>query len=178
MLNKIKAGARSGHYRLVYLDEAGFTASPPVQYGWSPRGKPHETEPQNHVRRSVLGALNYTDNTLFYQIMSDSVTRTDVIDFLEQVAKQGDHRLTFVVLDNARIHHRIDEKIKSRWLREHNLFLLYLPAYSPELNLIEIVWRQAKYHWRRFITWTQDTMDHELNTLFESYGRQFAVNFS
>ncbi|WP_084727037.1 transposase, partial [Xenorhabdus griffiniae] len=83
MLNKIKAGARSGHYRLVYLDEAGFTASPPVQYGWSPRGKPHETEPQNHVRRSVLGALNYTDNTLFYQIMSDSVTRTDVIDFLE-----------------------------------------------------------------------------------------------
>ncbi|WP_340619119.1 transposase, partial [Xenorhabdus entomophaga] len=105
---------------MVYLDEAGFTASPPVQYGWSPRGKPHETEPQNHVRRSVLGALNYTDNTLFYQIMSDSVTRTDVIDFLEQVAKQGDHRLTFVVLDNARIHHRIDEKIKSRWLREHN----------------------------------------------------------
>ncbi|KLU14184.1 transposase, partial [Xenorhabdus griffiniae] len=115
---------------------------------------------------------------LFYQIMSDSVTRTDVIDFLEQVAKQGDHRLTFVVLDNARIHHRIDEKIKSRGLREHNLFLFYFPAYSPELNLIEIVWRQAKYHWRRFITWTQDTMDHELNTLFESYGRQFAVNFS
>ncbi|WP_422646233.1 transposase, partial [Xenorhabdus nematophila] len=29
-------------------------------------------------------------------------------------------------------------------------FLLYLPAYSPELNLIEIVWKQAKYHWRRF----------------------------
>ncbi|MBA0019022.1 hypothetical protein HZS38_07590 [Xenorhabdus nematophila] len=35
MLNKIKAGARSGHYRLVYFDEAGFAASPPVQYGWS-----------------------------------------------------------------------------------------------------------------------------------------------
>ncbi|WEF29177.1 hypothetical protein PYR66_05475 [Klebsiella aerogenes] len=30
--------------------------------------------------------------------------------------------------------------------------------YGPELNLIEIVWKQAKYHWRRFITWTKDTM--------------------
>ncbi|WP_340619212.1 transposase, partial [Xenorhabdus entomophaga] len=73
----------------------------------SPRGQPHEAEPQNPVRRSVLGALNYTDNTLFYQIISSSVTRNDVIDFLAQVAQQGDHRLTFVVLDNAPIHHGI-----------------------------------------------------------------------
>ncbi|WP_255523168.1 transposase [Xenorhabdus sp. PB62.4] len=55
---------------------------------------------------------------------------------------------------------------------------LYLPAYSPELNLIEIVWKQAKYHWRRFITWTQDTMEYELNTLLEGYSDQFAINFS
>ncbi|WP_374051827.1 transposase [Xenorhabdus taiwanensis] len=29
----------------------------------------------------------------------------------------------------------------------------YLPDYSPELNLIEIVSKQAKYHWQSFITW-------------------------
>ncbi|WMV72413.1 IS630 family transposase [Xenorhabdus griffiniae] len=178
LLNKIKAGARSGHYRLVYLDEAGFSASPPVQYGWSPRGEPHEAEPQNHVRRSALGALNYTDNTLFYQIKQGNMTRTDVIDFLEQVAKNGDNRLTFLVLDNAPIHHGIDKEIKHRWLMEHNMMLLYLPAYSPERNLIEIVWKQAKYHWQRFITWTQETMEDEINTLLAGYGHQFAVNFS
>ncbi|AYA40401.1 transposase [Xenorhabdus nematophila] len=58
------------------------------------------------------------------------------------------------------------------------MLLLYLPAYSPELNLIEIVRKQAKYHWRHFITWTQDTMEYELNTLLEGYGEQFAINFS
>ncbi|MCG3472223.1 IS630 family transposase [Xenorhabdus bovienii] len=163
MLNKIKVGAQLGHYRLVYFDEAGFAASPPVQYGWNPRGKPHETEPQDHNRRSVLGALNYTDNTLFYQTMSGSITRADVVDFLEKIAKQGDNRLTFLVLDNARIHHGIEEKIRHRWLQEHNLLLLYLPAYSPELNLIEIVWKQAKYHWRRFIIWTTDTMEYVIS---------------
>ncbi|REF28645.1 transposase [Xenorhabdus cabanillasii] len=178
MLSKIRAGARSGHYRLVYFDEAGFAASPPVQYGWSPRGKPHETEPKEHVSRSVLGALNYTDNSLFYQTVSGSTTRANVIDFLEQVAQQGDDRLTFVVLDNAPIHHGIEAEIQKRWLYEHNLFLFYLPAYSPELNLIEIVWKQAKYHWRRFITWTQETMENELNTLLGGYGNRFAINLS
>ncbi|MDE1480733.1 IS630 family transposase [Xenorhabdus bovienii] len=178
MLDKIKAGAQSGRYRLVYFDEAGFAASPPVQYGWSPRGKPPETEPQNHCRRSVLGALNYTDNSLFYQTVSGHITRANVIDFLAQVAKQGDNCLTFLVLDNARIHLGIETKIKVEWLREHNMFLLYLPAYSPELNLIEIVWKQAKYHWRRFITWTKETMEEELNTLLGGYGNKFAINFS
>lgn len=99
-------------------------------------------------------------------------------DFLEQVAKQGDNRLTFLVLDNARIHHGIDVETRARWLREHNMILRYLPTYSPELNLIEIVWKQAKYHWRRFITWTRDTMDCELDSLLGGYGSRYAINFS
>lgn len=149
-----------------------------MQYGWSPRGKPHQTEPQSHCRRSVLGALNYASNSLFYQTITGSITRAGVTDFLEQVAKQGDDRLTFLILDNARIHHGIDAETRTRWLREHNMILLYLPAYSPELNLIEILWKQAKYYWRRFITWTRDTVNDELDLLLSGYGSQFAINFS
>ncbi|WP_340609338.1 transposase [Xenorhabdus bharatensis] len=59
--------------------------------------------------------------------------------FFEQVAKQGDNRLTFLVLDNAPIHHGIEEEIRNLRLQKHNLFLFYLPTYSPELNLIEII---------------------------------------
>ncbi|YAP82570.1 transposase [Xenorhabdus stockiae] len=62
---------------------------------------------------------------------------------------------------------RSRKKIRNRWLQEHKLLLLYLPAYSPKMNLIEIIWKQAKYHWRRFNNWTQDTMENELNTLLK-----------
>ncbi|WP_080411757.1 transposase [Burkholderia ubonensis] len=48
------------------------------------------------------------------------------------------------------------------WLIDHKAVLFYLPAYSPELNKIEIVWRQLKYRWRRFVTWTKQTIDAEL----------------
>ena len=32
------------------------------------------------------------------------------------------------------------------WERQ-NLGLWFLPAYSPELNLIEILWKKIKYDW-------------------------------
>ena len=48
----------------------------------------------------------------------------------------------------------------------------------PELNLIEIVWKHFKYHWRRFVTWTTQTIDTELAELLGGYGTRFQVNFS
>ena len=30
---------------------------------------------------------------------------------------------------------------------ERGLYVMFLPPYSPELNLIEIVWRKLKYEW-------------------------------
>lgn len=45
---------------------------------------------------------------------------------------------TIVILDNASIHHSqlFEDEIK-KW-EDRELFLYYLPKYSPELNLIEI----------------------------------------
>ncbi|WP_372450347.1 transposase [Paraburkholderia aspalathi] len=53
-----------------------------------------------------------------------------------------------------------------------------MPPYSPELNLIEIVWKHFKYHWRRFTTWTKETIDAKLEILLNGYGSKFQVNFS
>ncbi len=178
-LKKLKKMASAGKCRLVYFDEAGFCASPPVQYGWSPLGQPHQLEPKPHCRRSVLGVLDYTANKLFHVATANKVQRTTVIQFLDEVAQEGHcDQPTIVVLDNARIHHNIDQATLDRWLTEYRMMLFYLPAYSPELNLIEMVWREAKYHWRRFVTWSRETFDAELSNLLHGYGNQFSISFS
>ena len=84
----------------------------------------------------------------------------------------------FVVIDNARIHHNIPQEILDRWMALHCACLFYLPVYSPELNLIEIVWNKAKYHWRRFVTWTKESFEAELHDLLGGYGSKFQVNLS
>jgi transposase len=83
-----------------------------------------------------------------------------------------------VVHDNASIHHAIDPEIHERWLGEHRMLLFFLPPYSPELNLIEIVWKQAKYHRRRLVTWTRDTIESEITSLLDAYGTKFQINFA
>jgi transposase len=83
-----------------------------------------------------------------------------------------------IVLDNASIHHGISDATRQRWLLEHKVILFYLPAYSPELNMIEIVWRHLKYRWRRALTWTRETIDAELAALLSRYGPYFQINFS
>ncbi len=118
-------------------------------------------------------------NQLFHVATANKVQRTTVIQFLDKVAQEGSRdQPTIVVLDNARIHHNIDQATLDRWLTEHRMVLFYLPAYSPELNLIEMVWREAKYRWRRFVTWSRETFDAELANLLNRYGNQFSISFS
>jgi transposase len=56
---------------------------------------------------------------------------------------------TVLVLDNAPTHRATNflEKIHE-WM-ERDLFIFFLPKYSPHLNKAEIYWRKAKYEWLR-----------------------------
>ena len=174
----VRDAALRGECRLLYFDEATFCASPPVQRAWSPLGKPHQTEPAHHCKRSVLGALDFGAKRLHHAVHACNINREIVIDFLDSVIRQSTPgQLTFVVLDNARIHHNLPQEALDRWLRDHNTLLVYLPPYSPELNLIEIVWNKLKYSWRRFVTWSRDTFDLELGKLLGDYGTLFQVGF-
>nr|WP_247873595.1 transposase [Burkholderia sp. LS-044] len=80
-----------------------------------------------------------------------------------------------MVLDNASIHHSIDYEGHARCLHEHHVKRFYLPPYSFELNLIEIVWKQAKYHWRN---WTKEAADDEVRSLLGAYGAKFQIVFA
>ncbi|MGF6637961.1 hypothetical protein OKW38_000060 [Paraburkholderia sp. MM5496-R1] len=65
-LTKLQQAALDGACQLFYFDQSGFSASPPVQRGWSPIGEPHRVFPQPHCKRSVLGALDFGANLLTY----------------------------------------------------------------------------------------------------------------
>ncbi|WP_323123669.1 transposase [Burkholderia alba] len=177
-LGKLQQPPREDAIHLFYLDEAGFCGSPPVQRSWSPRGLPHEIEPNTHCRRSVLGALDYGTNTLIHAAHARRIKGPNVVRFIDDLLAAHDRSPTVIVLDNASIHHGIDEATRDRWLIDHNAVLFYLPAYSAKLNQIEIVWRQLKFQWRRFVAWAKATIDTELDDLLAGYGTKFQTNFS
>ncbi|WP_421073891.1 transposase [Paraburkholderia sp. A2WS-5] len=52
-----------------------------------------------------------------------------------------------------------------------------MPPYSPELNLIEIVWAHVNYQWRFFVTWAKESNDAELARLLGRYCTEFQIRF-
>ena len=65
-----------------------------------------------------------------------------------------------------------------RWEKE-GLYLLYLPPYSPELNLIEILWREMKYRWVDIEALLSfDTLSVHIKKLLDGFGSEYVINFS
>jgi hypothetical protein len=48
---------------------------------------------------------------------------------------------------------------------------------APELNMIEILWKQAKYFWRKFETWAKDSFKEEIGEMLDGFGSKFQINF-
>ena len=82
-----------------------------------------------------------------------------------------------VVLDNTSFHKGPQiEKRRRKWMAQ-GLFLYYLPPYSPELNRIDILWKQAKYFWRRFAGLKGSELLSEVESLMKGFGNAFTINF-
>ena len=168
---------REQRCELLYFDESGFSPNPPVQYGWSRIGQTRSVEPLAHRQRvNVLGALRH-DGQLIWTTQQRPTTRDDVISFFDQIADQPHSVPRIVLLDNAGIHKGdAMEKQRRRWAKK-GLCLYYLPPYSPELNRIEILWKHAKYLWRRFASVNGADLLAEIQALMKGFGSEFTVNF-
>jgi len=92
-------------------------------------------------RYNVLGALNATTQELIRVTNHTYVTAETVCELLRKIAALGLSVPITLVLDNAR--YQRCELVQSL-ARELQIELLFLPSYSPNLNLIEWLWKFTK----------------------------------
>jgi transposase len=92
-------------------------------------------------RYSVLAAVDAVSHRMTRVTTDATVNRDTAIELLVRLrADYPGERLT-VVLDNARYFRNHDvQAVARRW----GVHLLFLPPYSPDLNLIERVWTFVK----------------------------------
>ena len=84
-------------------------------------------------RFNVLGALNFVTNKVETVVNITCITSTEVVEMMEKLAKDYVGKSIKIVLDNARYQRcRIVVEAAERLGVE----LIFLPTYSPNLNLI------------------------------------------
>jgi transposase len=145
LLKKRLKLARDLGVDLWSLDECHFQQHGTRIRMWVP---PEDKDPIQLLaptRKSIalFGAVNLGTGQLLSQL-EEKFNAMTFQGFLEKMLsyRLGDRRLV-VILDNAKYHHA---KILKPFLRRHRkqLKLEFLPAYSPELNPIERVWKLTR----------------------------------
>lgn len=92
-------------------------------------------------RYNVLGALNFVTKKVTAVANDKYVTATEVCEMLRKVAAEYAGKAVHIVLDNARYQKC---EVVTKLAQELGITLLYIPPYSPNLNLIERLWKHVK----------------------------------
>lgn len=127
--------------KLIFLDEAGVDIAMSRAYGWAPKGTtPVIQRPARGRRISLIGAIAL-DGTRALRQVEGYVNGDEFISFLREDLGPHLHDGDIVIMDGPSIH-RVEGVAEA--LAEFGATPMYLPAYSPELNPIEMTWAWLK----------------------------------
>ena len=92
-------------------------------------------------RYNVLGAMNYVSRKVLTVTNDSYITATEVCEMLYKISAEYAGETVHLILDNARY-----QKCKAVMdlAQTLNIELVYIPPYSPNLNLIERLWKFVK----------------------------------
>ena len=144
-INELKQLEDSGYIDLYFGDESHFGLTPNVPYAWQLKDKPLLLPAAKGKFLNVVGLMS-RKNDLFFQVLESTFNTDKIIDFMNSFVEQINKK-TVVILDNSPIHRSNKFMAKIQEWKEKDLLIFFLPPYSPELNLIEILWRRIKYNW-------------------------------
>jgi transposase len=166
-----------GEIALYYFDEAGFALDPSIPYAWQELGSIIELPAMKYGRINVLGFMN-RKNDLHTYLFEQSIHTGVVIACFDAFCKTIKKK-TVVMLDNASIHTSEEFEDRIPHWKKQGLIIKYLPTYSPELNLIEILWRRIKYEWLPFSAYQcLNAMITALENILSNVGSKYQITFA
>lgn len=110
---------------------------------WIRKGERREL-PANTGRKRVnlVGVVNARDVTEVEVLECERVNTDATIELLEKVKTENPEGTKHIICDNARYYR---SKKMGEWLEDNpDVVLVFLPPYSPNLNVIERLWKHMK----------------------------------
>jgi transposase len=151
--------------------------TPAVPYAWQKIGEYILLPCAASPRLNVLGFLN-RQNQITPFVYPDTVTADVVIACMDHFAKSIT-KTSYVVIDNAPMHTSAKFQNRIAVWKEKGLIIKQIPRYSPELNLIEILWRKIKYEWLPFGAYLNfETLTRELEYVLCEIGQKYQIIFA
>jgi len=145
---QIKARAARDGAVILWQDESGVRLQglTPLA-GYAPKGQPAIAAVSG--KRIGVNMISAVANSgqLHFRLFEGRFTAALFIDFLQRLTAQHPGRKILLICDNHSTHHA---KTVKAWVARHaeSIELIFLPAYSPELNPDEYLNQDVKRHMR------------------------------
>lgn len=176
-LNDLQRLEKQKHIDIYYGDEVGFSLNCVIPYAWQFKNEPIEILPQRGKTINTFGIMNLHGNQVVVNTKEGSIKSDFVINAIEEWLVKI-QKPTVLILDNAPIHKAKIFQDKIQEWQTKNLFIFFLPPYSPHLNRIETLWRKTKYQWIKPKDYLDlDTLNGALNHIWNKFGNEYVVNF-
>jgi len=133
--------ARDGKRSVYFVDAAHFVMGAYLGYLWCISRLFVKTAP-GRQRFNVLGALNAMTKEVVVITNETYITSIQVCDLIQKLVTHTNSPIT-IVLDNAKYQRC---RLVIAQAASLNVEFLFLPPYSPNLNLIERLWKFTKKH--------------------------------
>ena len=133
--------AKEGKRVVYFIDAAHFVLAPFLGILWTLE-RIFIKAPTGRQRYNVLGALDAITHELITVTNETYINALSIVTLLEEIAQRKNNDIPItIILDNAPYQKC---KVVFEKAKELGIELLYLPAYSPNLNIIERLWKFVK----------------------------------
>lgn len=132
--------AKEGKIQLFFVDASHFVMGGFVGQVWS-KVRLYVKTSNGRRRYNVLGALNFVTKKLETITNDTYITSDQVIMLIDKLVENYKGKVIKLILDNAK-YQRCIKVIE--YAQSKGVELIFLPTYSPNLNLIERLWKFVK----------------------------------
>ena len=127
---------------ILFQDESAIRDYQAIMKSWFPQGQQRLIKTYGkHESVKLVGVLNYETGKVYVEEHEEFNAKV-FLNFLENVLKLYSKGDIVMVLDNSKVHHAI--LLKEFLQNNPRLTLMFLPPYSPKMNIIEGLWGWLK----------------------------------
>ncbi|MGC8819439.1 MAG: IS630 family transposase, partial [Athalassotoga sp.] len=141
--------------QIYFVDGSGFDHNVKIGYGWIEKGKEQFIKTNTGREKiNVNGAYNPVNQKVICIEHEENVNQQSNIKLVDKIIENSftdlwmrRRRKLYLVMDNAKYNHgklfieHLKQISKEKGIK---IEVIYLPAYSPNLNLIERLWKYSK----------------------------------
>ena len=134
-------------------------------------------------RFNVMGAYDVVTSETTVISNDTYITSIEIVELFRQLREKNGDKKVYIILDNAK--YQKCELVKET-AKQYKIEIVYLPSYSPNLNLIERLWKwlrkkclcnKYKESFQEFCNDILDTLSKTSNVFIEEISKFLAPNF-